>query len=253
METSEGILNIVKAYCKFQGLVKNPKNTATNPHVNSRYSPLDEVLNEVRPVLAQCGLSVLQEPSGDKDSMAVATYLIHESGEWLKLAPIVFAPDNERDTRKSAIQGAGSAITYARRYALCALLGIAGEADTDGAPATKPQKNPTQKPQQPQQPKNAPARGNAPADKKQGNTAPPAAPKAQPEAPPPASATEQEQKTGPALLNRILDLQAERSARPNINAEVQALVTKAGGKDIETLTPRQATEVIAALNQLPPF
>ena len=126
MQTSESIKNIAKAMAQFQSEVKNPANTANNPFFNSKYAPLNDVLNLVRPILTKHGLSILQSPSGDGEHIAVTTLIIHESGEWIESDPLTLRAD------KATAQGAGSAITYARRYALSAMLGISSEDDDDG-------------------------------------------------------------------------------------------------------------------------
>ena len=111
--------------------IKNPANTATNPFFKSKYAPLSDVLNAVRPILSKNGLSVLQSPSGDGEHIIVTTTLIHSSGEWIESPELVLKAD------KATAQGAGSAITYARRYALSAILGISSEDDDDGNEAEK--------------------------------------------------------------------------------------------------------------------
>lgn len=157
MNKSEDIRNLAKALVEFQAEVKNPANTAINPHFKSKYAPLNEILNEVRPKLAKHGLSVLQSPSGDGEKIVIKTLLMHTSGEWIEGCPLTLRAD------RPTAQGAGSAITYGRRYALSAILGISSEDDDDGnnaEPKTE-QKN-TQKqelpkaPQQPQKPEYQP-------------------------------------------------------------------------------------------------
>jgi len=126
MNKSESIAKISKALAQFQGEVKNPANTETNPFFNSKYAPLSDILNAVRPLLSKYGLSVLQSPSGDGQNIAITTLIVHESGEWIESDPLTLKAE------KATAQGAGSAITYARRYALSAMLGISSEDDNDG-------------------------------------------------------------------------------------------------------------------------
>lgn len=126
MQKSESIKNIAKALAAFQADVKNPANTETNPFFKSKYAPLNDILNLVRPLLSKHGLSVLQSPSGDGQNVTVTTLITHESGEWIESDPLTLKAD------KATAQGAGSAITYARRYALSAMLGISSEDDDDG-------------------------------------------------------------------------------------------------------------------------
>lgn len=132
---SESIKNLAKAFVQFQSEVTNPANTANNPFFKSKYAPLNEVLNLVRPILTKYGLSVIQSPSAKGDSVTVTTMLLHESGEWIKLDPLTLKAD------KNTAQGIGSAITYARRYALSAALGISSEDDDDGNIASGNNKN----------------------------------------------------------------------------------------------------------------
>ncbi len=131
MNKSESIKELATALAKFQGEIKNPNNTATNPFFKSKYAPLSDVLNAVRPILSKNGLSVLQSPSGDGEHIIVTTTLIHSSGEWIESPELVLKAD------KATAQGAGSAITYARRYAISAILGISSEDDDDGNEAEK--------------------------------------------------------------------------------------------------------------------
>lgn len=145
MNRSESIENLAKAFVKFQSEVTNPANTADNPFFKSKYAPLNEVLNLVRPILTKYGLSIIQSPSAQGDSVTVTTMILHESGEWIRLDPLTLKAD------KNTAQGIGSAITYARRYALSAALGISSEDDDDGNIASgnkQDYKNKQAKPQQ---------------------------------------------------------------------------------------------------------
>jgi len=153
---SESIQNLAKALVGFQSEVKNPANTANNPFFKSKYAPLPEILNDVRPLLSKHGLSLLQAPSGDGDKIVITTLLMHESGEWIETCPLILKAD------KATAQGAGSAITYGRRYALSAILGISSEDDDDGNQATKTadKKPPTPPKTVSQKPTDAPTKVN---------------------------------------------------------------------------------------------
>lgn len=133
MNKSESITKLAAALSKFQGEVKNPNNVAVNPFFKSKYAPLEEVLNTVRPTLSKHGLSIIQAPSGDGNNIIITTTLLHESGEWMEFPELILKSD------KPTAQGAGSAITYGRRYALSAILGISSEDDDDGN-AAEPKK-----------------------------------------------------------------------------------------------------------------
>ena len=79
------------------------------------------------------GLAVAQSVAGDEHTIAVETRIYHSSGWTESFGPLVLAAPG-------GAQAAGSAITYARRYALCAALGIAPDEDDDGAKASKAEK-----------------------------------------------------------------------------------------------------------------
>lgn len=140
MQKSESIANLAKALAAFQSEIQNPKNTADNPFYSSKYAPLHEVLNIARPLLAKHGLSVLQSPSGNGAEITISSILMHSSGEWIEPDPLVLKAD------KPTAQGAGSAITYGRRYSISAILGISSEDDDDGNGAEPKQDKPQGKP-----------------------------------------------------------------------------------------------------------
>ncbi len=121
---------LLKAQNAFNAVVKDGK----NPMFKSSYATLDSVLDAVRQPLLDAGILLLQPPIDtgertDKPSATVKTQLIHaESGESLEILTTI--PLGKNDA-----QGYGSAVTYARRYALLGLLGIAPE-DDDGNAAS---------------------------------------------------------------------------------------------------------------------
>lgn len=126
MNKSESIKNLAVALAKFQEEVKNPPKSADNPFYKSKYTTLDVIVDTVKPLLAKQGLSYIQSPGGDGEKISITTLIMHTSGEWIETDPLVLKAD------KANAQGAGSAITYARRYALAAALGVASDEDDDG-------------------------------------------------------------------------------------------------------------------------
>lgn len=130
MQKSESIAALAKALAAFQGEVKDP--TKDGKANYGKYVQLDGLLDAIRPVLSKHGLSVLQMPGGDGQQITITTILMHESGEWLESEPFTLK------ATKIDPQGAGSAVTYGRRYSLSAILGVAWDADDDGAAASKP-------------------------------------------------------------------------------------------------------------------
>lgn len=117
-------MELAKALCKAQSEMGGASKDAANPFFKSKYADLSSVMRVIKEPFANNGLSFVQFPLCDGQSAGVETILMHESGEWLKseyLMPLV----------KKDPQGAGSAITYAKRYALQAMCGIPSE-DDDG-------------------------------------------------------------------------------------------------------------------------
>ena len=131
MQTSQSIENISKAIIALNAELSNPKNTADNPFFKSKYAPLNEILNKVRPLLAEHGLAVIQNTMSIDDRIGIQTVIIHISGE--QIASDILLLKGDKDTA----QGQGSAITYGRRYQLSAMLSIASEDDDDGNTASE--------------------------------------------------------------------------------------------------------------------
>lgn len=125
MNKSETITDIAKALSKFQSEVSDPERTKENAFLKAKYVTLDSLLQAVRPVLADNGLSFLQIPSTAKDEVTVVTMLLHNSGEWFESDPFTL-PLMKKDP-----QGVGSVVTYARRYSLSSILGVAWDEDDD--------------------------------------------------------------------------------------------------------------------------
>lgn len=131
MKMSESITNISVALCKFQQECPAPKKNSVNPHFKNKYAALDEIISTITPVLTKNGLSQIQSTTAEGEQIGVKTLLIHQSGEFIEFDTL-WLPMG-----KVNAQGAGSSITYARRYALCASLGIAADEDDDGNNASQ--------------------------------------------------------------------------------------------------------------------
>lgn len=136
MNKSEDIKDLATSLAKFQSEVTNPPNSKTvlAGKFNYKYAPLDEILSLVRPILSKYELSIVQVPVMDGGMVGVTTTLLHSSGQWIETDPILLKLD------KATAQGAGSAITYARRYAISSILGISSE-DDDDANSIEPDKS----------------------------------------------------------------------------------------------------------------
>mgnify|MGYP001571340503 CR=1 FL=1 len=126
MNKSESIKEISSALSVFHRKVEAVTKDAQNPFFKSSYATLDNVLATIKEPLAESALSFAQFPDGG----GLTTILMHESGEWIEATYSV--PLSKQDP-----QGAGSALTYMRRYALGAILGLATEVDDDANSASQ--------------------------------------------------------------------------------------------------------------------
>ena len=130
MKTSEEVDKIAEALVGFQAQVDNPQKDTEG--YGYMYAPLETVLNTVKPALKEHGLAVNQSTNNEGEKVGVKTIIWHESGQFIEFDELVLPRDDGQ--QRSGAQAAGSSITYARRYALSAALGIASEEDTDAAP-----------------------------------------------------------------------------------------------------------------------
>jgi hypothetical protein len=142
--SSTSIGALAAALAKAQAEIANPEKSLTATIVSPfpregsrtfRYAPLSTGLNLVRKCLGQHEIATVQATSIDGDSSLIrlTTTLVHASGEWIASDWPVCAV-----TETGAPHRMGAALTYARRYALFTLVGIAGEDDLDAPdlPAT---------------------------------------------------------------------------------------------------------------------
>ena len=134
MEMSGTVAKLAEALSKAQGNMKHAIRDANNPFLRSKYADLAAVVDASRPALAENGLSVVQFTQGN----ILHTMLLHSSGEWIRghieLKPMRQVKDSGW-VESHDPQSYGSCITYARRYALAAITGVATE-DDDGNAAT---------------------------------------------------------------------------------------------------------------------
>jgi hypothetical protein len=130
MLRSDSIDALAPALVAAQAAILPAEKDGTNPHFNRRYASLGAVVQAVRPALAANGLAVSQIVTHDGDQLALETILVHTSGQYIGgVYPL-------RPT-KADPQGEGSALTYARRYALASLLGVVADDDDDGNAASR--------------------------------------------------------------------------------------------------------------------
>ncbi len=131
MQRSEAINELAAALAKAQGLIKGALKDQTNPDYKSKYADLAAHWEAIRGPFSANGLSIMQFPRLTEEGVEIETLLSHSSGQWT--SEILKMPVPRADA-----QGVGSAITYARRYALSAIAGTSPD-DDDGQAAAKSQ------------------------------------------------------------------------------------------------------------------
>lgn len=139
LTTSENIADLATALSKAQGAfpaidkgktarVKGEnKKSGEAVEFTYAYADLADILQAVRKPLSENGLSIIQPVVDTPEQVILVTRLLHASGQWIESTYPVDMYEKPQET--------GSALTYARRYAITALLGIAAEEDDDGAAA----------------------------------------------------------------------------------------------------------------------
>ena len=139
MKTSESVDKIFPAFVRAQAMISGGEANAKNPHFKSDYMDLGGVWAVVKPALTKNDLGVIQSPTSlTTDTITLVTRIVHVSGQWLE-------DDIQMPFGKATAQAIGSAITYARRYALSSIMGVYLGDDDDGNEATA-QSEPKSKP-----------------------------------------------------------------------------------------------------------
>lgn len=128
---SESIGKLAAALAKAQGAMRGAAKTAENPHLRSKYADLESCWDACRKPLAENEIAVIQTTRMGEHGLELITTLAHSSGEAISgVIPVLYG-----DSRGlNSMQAMGSALTYARRYGLCSLVGISPE-DDDGTGA----------------------------------------------------------------------------------------------------------------------
>lgn len=122
------------ALAKAQGSITGARKDSANPFFKSKYADLASCWDACRKPLSENGLAVIQIPEVGIEFVTIMTLLVHESGQWIRsrlpMKPKDFSP-----------QSLGSTITYARRYALAAMVGLA-QTDDDAESAQQREPEP---------------------------------------------------------------------------------------------------------------
>lgn len=131
---SENIGELAAALAKAQAVMQGASKDQTNPHFKSKYADLASIWDACRKPLSDNGLAVVQSPvDAEGGSVGLTTTLLHSSGQWM--SSTVSAP-----LQQNTAQAVGSAITYLRRYALAAMVGVAPDDDDGNAASATPQR-----------------------------------------------------------------------------------------------------------------
>jgi hypothetical protein len=125
IKTSSEIKELISALAKVQGELRPAVFNKVNPHYKTRYADFTSCMDACRDPLSKNGLAIIQTPQTINGHPVLVTMLAHESGQWLTGEfPLIAARQDS--------QGLGSAMTYAKRYSLCGILGIVADDDDDG-------------------------------------------------------------------------------------------------------------------------
>ena len=127
MKMSDTISELAAALCMAQAEIEDAEKVKNNPAFRSKYADLGAVWDAAKPALTKYGLSIAQfcEPS-EAGTLALTTMLMHKSGQYIAGTEVL-------PLAKTDPQGYGSAMTYARRYGLAAMVGVCPEDDDANA------------------------------------------------------------------------------------------------------------------------
>ncbi len=131
--SSPTIVNLAAALALAQAEITNADKSSENPYFRTRYADLASVWDACRAPLSKNGLSVIQLPEANGAVITVTTILLHASGEHITSTLTMTAQRQLKDgggwEKVDSPQAVGSTITYARRYALAAMVGVAPDDD----------------------------------------------------------------------------------------------------------------------------
>lgn len=129
MLQSESINELAKALATAQGKMKAAAFNKTNPHFKNKYADLTAVIDAARAPLSESGLAWSQTPEMQDGAFCLVTRLMHSSGQWIAGQYPLPA--------QATPQQLGSALTYAKRYSLAAIIGMSSDEDDDAEGARK--------------------------------------------------------------------------------------------------------------------
>lgn len=231
---SEKVDQVAAALSEAQGRFEAVDKSAANPFFKSSYAPLPDVVKAAAPILSELGLSVWQGPDHDPAGDLLWTVVLHKSGQYIGSAMRMRPVKNDP-------QAQGSAITYGRRYAYMAALGLVADEDDDGNTASG--RGSVSKPQQRQQPRQAPK-------------PPTKATEAASEAPSAPSDTDDD--SGPITETTITQIKAAYKESKVTETRMRELLKEAGatvkpgpvGMSVSALTQDQGSLVLLTLRRI---
>ena len=130
MDRSEHINDLAAALARAQGKFKTVKRSGHNPTFNSSYATFDDVIGAVKKPLSDEKLAYLQLVERGETGIQLTTMLLHESAQFISVTMDIKSVPTNRAVNE--MQALGSALTYAKKYQLSALLGVNTETDDDG-------------------------------------------------------------------------------------------------------------------------
>ncbi|MFH0938953.1 MAG: ERF family protein [Planctomycetota bacterium] len=126
---SEAIDQLATALSQAQGEIVGAQMNSVNPFFKSKYADLGAVIEAAKPALLKNGLAVSQLLTSTDGRIGLTTILMHKSGQWIS-AEISMPLESEKG--RSLSQSIGASITYLRRYAYAAIVGVYSDEDNDG-------------------------------------------------------------------------------------------------------------------------
>ncbi|WP_373711780.1 ERF family protein [Jeotgalibaca porci] len=134
MKTSELVKSILPSFLAVQNDMRALVKDRENPFAGSNYVTLDNILENLKPLLSDNGLILIQNPIVKNEESAiwvgVETKIYHKDGEWIDFGEFLLS--FEKGSKMNLAQSAGSLTSYAKRYVLTAVFSISTNEDTDG-------------------------------------------------------------------------------------------------------------------------
>lgn len=132
MNKSESISKLAPALVKATAQIKAVKMDAVNPYYKSKYATLGALIDVAKPIMADHGLTAPAFIISLPGMVGIEQWIIHESGEYISDKIMLPLPE---ENKRSVAQEMGATVSYLRRYALSALLGMYADEDGDGEPS----------------------------------------------------------------------------------------------------------------------